>query len=233
MPKVVPPKKMPVSCIAEVTEEQGEAGPPKAKKTTVLEVIRDEGVAEKTYPHEWHAQRRVRMKDIPTNIVLHRRDKQTYYISSSLDVRMMFSHLIAVRRKAIITYMDTASLDAADGIQCYVPHEFQSPIRHALDDWYVANVCSAADSGWQKYIEHGCPGDLGYAKRSHFKTWAHKTSGSPFIYDFFVAFGTIKESMVKAVNHACRQRALTTAEPAFAPTAPTPQLQPRREIPLT
>ena len=200
---MVPPKK---SCIAKVTQEQGEAGPPKTKKKPAIKA--DEGDAEEIYAQEWHPQKRVRMKDVPTNLVLYRKDKQTYYISSTLDVRMLFAHLIAVRRKVIMTYMNTASLDAA---QCYVPHEFQSPIRHALDDWYVANVCSAADSGWQKYIEHGCPGDLGYAKRSHFKTWAHKTFGSPFIYDFVVAFGTIKESMVKAVNYACRQRALTTA----------------------
>ena len=214
MPKVVPPKNF-KSCLRQVTQEHEEAGPLPAEKTPVVELRSGEGESEKKYPHEWNVNKRVRMKDIPTTVLLTRTDKATYYMSSTIDVRMLFSHLIAERRKAINRHMDTASIDAA--AECYVPHNCQAPIRHALDDWYRANVASVAGSGWQKFIERGCPGDRAYAQRSHFKTWTHKTFGCPFIFDFFVAFGTIDEAMVGALSQAMRQRARTTAEAGFAP----------------
>ena len=173
----------------------------------------------KTYPQEWHAMKRIAMRDLPTNFVVYRGDKRTYYISSGLQMRTMFAQLIGIRRRAIIEYMATSSL-AADRV--YVPREYQACIRHAIELFWQTQIATEAPSGWQTYLKLGSPGDAGRARRTYFKTWQHETFGKQWVFDMFVAFGDIDAAMIEAINESCDHRAKALRDPDFTPTVVLP-----------
>ena len=79
---------------------------------------------QETYPREWHSRKPIQMRDLPSNLCVEREDKITYVLSSQGQIRLLFSQLLSVRRKAMESYFDLSSLDAD---HCYVPHQFQAP----------------------------------------------------------------------------------------------------------
>ena len=113
----------------------------------------------------------------------------------------------------MVEYMDLTSLDAD---RVYVPHEFQSCIRHALLDWWESSIATEASSGWQNYLKLGCPGDRKLAHRSYFRNWKHETFGKDWIFDLLVAFGDVDLGMLHALNDACEYRAREMLDPEYS-----------------
>ena len=88
---------------------------------------------------EFHHHKPIQMKDLPSKLFVEQTDKRTYEILSGVDFRVFAGQLLCIRRKAIEEYMNTSSYDAD---LVYVPHEYQSPIRHAIEDFYWDQIAS-------------------------------------------------------------------------------------------
>jgi len=144
----------------------------------------------------------------------------------------MAAKLFQIRREVIEAYMLTSS-SAAEGY-IHVPFEFQQAIRDALSRWWGKNIASdRGRSGWQGYLAMGAPGDKKRSMDSYFKTWKHKFFGNTFLFDFFVAYGTITKAMVDALNESLQNRAAVmgdnTTDPASSRETPLDRLSARNQ----
>ena len=82
---------------------------------------------------EFHHLKPIKMKDLPTNICVWRVDIKTYRSSSGVDFRLLHAQLPSIRRHAIEAFLDPTTYSAN---HLYVPHEYQAPIRLAMEAWW-------------------------------------------------------------------------------------------------
>ena len=147
--------------------------------------------------------RKIRMQDIPQNIILRRVDTNTVDVLPASQFRLLIAQLLSIRREAIEKNLDTSN-DRAENV--YVTHEYQRPIRRALEDFWEHQLASERTTGWQYYLTAGSPGDCVHTARSYRKDWQTEIFGNEKIYDLFVAFGWVNRRMVDALNDAALER---------------------------
>jgi hypothetical protein len=154
---------------------------------------------------EFHHDKKIRMRDLPTNMVVERTDKRVHELRPAGNYGLVIAQLLVIREVVMQEYLHTSSL-AADAI--YIGHQYQKPIRHAIEAWWRDNVASdATQSAWQRYMQAGSPGEAGRQSRSYSRSWKHQLFGKDWIFDLFVAFGDIDAEMVTCLNESCIQRA--------------------------
>ena len=137
------------------------------------------------------------MQDIPKNIWLRRVNRNSFEILPASQFRLLIAQLLSIRREAIENKLDISSCDAEN---VYVAHEYQHPIRRALEDFWEHQIASERTSGWQYYLAAGSPGDCAHTARSYRKNWQTEIFGNEKIYDLFVAFGWVDGEMLYALN---------------------------------
>ena len=137
---------------------------------------------------------RIRTRDIPTNLVLRREDVNTVDIMPANRYRLLIAQLLGIRRKVIEEHLDTSSF-AAETVYVYVAHQYQAPIRHAMEEFWKHHIASTERTGWRNYLRAVRPG----ARRSYW-TWCRQCFGNERICDLFVAFGWIDGEMIGALN---------------------------------
>ena len=150
------------------------------------------------------ANRRIRMRDLPTNMFIKRLDKRTLEIQPGIEYTLMIAQLLTIRRTVIEEYLDISSVAAEE---VYVEHEYQTPIRDALREFWETQIASEKGSGWQNYLSGGAPGNESRSLRSYYKNWQTDSFGKQWIFDFFVAFGWINGDMIEAINEESDHRA--------------------------
>ena len=84
-------------------------------------------------------------------------------------------------------------------------HEYQAPIRNALEDFWGREVASENGSPWQKYLEMAIPGVASGARKSRMyrRNLKKNIFGHEWVFDLFVAFGMVNKEMVAAIAEAC------------------------------
>ena len=107
----------------------------KTKVNFAGDAAEEDGGAVRSGPgkDEFHHLKPIKMKDLPTNICVWRVDIKTYRSSSGVDFRLLHAQLPSIRRHAIEAFMDPTTYSAN---HLYVPHEYQAPIRLAMEAWW-------------------------------------------------------------------------------------------------
>ena len=90
-------------------------------------------------PHEVAGKSPI--KDLPTNMFIKRDDKRTFEILPGISFRLVAASILHIRRKKIESLMKVSiRTSSRDAKYIYVPHEYQWPIRDAVNVFLEASI---------------------------------------------------------------------------------------------